>query len=311
MIRLPAFPRVAVSLISIWAIGELRFAQAAEAAKPAQGALCEKAEKELRAALDEQTAFVKVHAAEALLAAGEVDVVQKVFDGEQKKHGDEPHYRIGIWRVLVRATKNEGVRARYVKKLRDVSLDLKDPDRITATETLAKLQYKVSADDRPRFEALAKDPAAAGVHFYRWLLAEGNDQRLPYLAELLESSNAEVRGITAYGLRHTADRLPPEIVGKLASVAAAEPESKHRVYLVIGAYVAARNDNKAKHFKELLFPYARRGSKDERYQTAAALAVRGDSDDLPLLSTMLADPDADVRVSAANAILQIHCRDTR
>jgi HEAT repeat protein len=160
-----------------------------------------------------------------------------------------------------------------------------------------------------QFETLAQDASAPGVHFYRWLLAEGNDRGLTYLAELLDSQNRETRGIAAYGLRHMADRLPPEVVRKLAVTALAEPRSKYRIYLVIGAYVAARDDKNAKQFKDLLLPYARNGSKDEKYQTAAAIAVRGDPDDLPMLSTLLSDAEADVRVSAANAILQIHCRD--
>jgi HEAT repeat protein len=303
--------RIALPFCAVFVFVSLCVTSLARAKPTANDELCDKALKQLRAALKKETAFIKVHAAEALLAAGKTDIVRETFDEELRKHGEEPHYRIGIWRVAARSTNNESQRRRLLKKLRDVSLDLQDPDRITATETLAKLQYKVSQADRPQFEAFAKDPAAPGVHFYRWLLAEGDDRGLTYLAELLDSQNAEIRGTTAYSLRHMADRLPPEIVRKLEATAIAEPASKYRVYVVIGAYVAARNDKNPKHFKDLLLPYARSGSKDEKYQTAAALAVRGDPDDLPLLSTMLSDPDADVRVSASNAILQIHCHDEK
>jgi HEAT repeat protein len=147
------------------------------------------------------------------------------------------------------------------------------------------------------------------VHFYRWLLAEGNDRDVPILAELLNSPNAEIRGVTAYGLWHLANRLPADVVTKLASAARAEPESQYRVYLYIAAFVAARDDDQATHFKDLLVPTAQNGTKDEKYQTAAGLALRGNRRDLTLLANLLNDPEADVRVSAANAILRIERRE--
>src|SRR4029079_16820576 len=110
------------------------------------------------------------------------------------------------------------------------------------------------------------------------------------------------------GLWHLANRLPPPIVAKLAATASAEPESRYRVYLNLASYVAARAPKQAKHHKDLVVLNARKGTKDEKYQTAAVLALRGASDDIPLLADLLNDPDADVRVSAANAVLQIQRR---
>jgi HEAT repeat protein len=272
------------------------------------GAVHNKALAQLQYALLHEKEFVKVHAAEALVGLGEGAEVLPVFIEEEKTHGNDPHYRIGIWRVLVRSSKDAAIREQYIKKLRDVSLDANDPDRITATESLAKLKYKIRDEDRPQFKKFAQDSTATGVHFYRWLLAESDDRDLPFLAELLNSRHAEIRGVTAYGLWHLADRLPPEIIKKLANAAQAEPESKYRVYLYIASYVTARDENQAQRFKELLMKNVRTGAKDEKYQTAMGLALRGTSNDLPLLADMLNDHDADVRVSAASAIVRIKSR---
>jgi hypothetical protein len=80
------------------------------------------------------------------------------------------------------------------------------------------------------------------------------------------------------------------------------------VYLNIASYVAARDPNEAKHFKDILVSNVPSGTKDEKYQTAMGFALRGTHNDLPLLADLLNDPDADVRVSAANAILRIKNR---
>ncbi|WP_298713417.1 hypothetical protein, partial [Chitinophaga sp.] len=47
------------------------------------------------------------------------------------------------------------------------------------------------------------------------------------------------------------------------------------------------------------------GSAGERYQVGEGLAIRGTMVDLSMLDKLLADENEDVRVSAANAILQI------
>jgi len=263
---------------------------------------------QLQSALKNEKEFVKVHAAEALIRMWRESEVLPVFVEEQKLHGNDPHYRIGIWRVLVRSSSDTTAREQYLKKLRDVSLDAKDPDRITATESLAKLKYKIRVEDRPQYEAFAKEASADGVHFYRWLLAESDKRDIPFLAELLDSSSPQIRGITAYGLWHLSDRVPPEIINKLSGAARTEPESKYRVYLYIASFVVTRDPDVRKHFKDLLVAGVAGGTKDEKYQTAMGLALRGAAEDLPLLGKLLDDPEADVRVSAAGAILAIQSR---
>ena len=61
-------------------------------------------------------------------------------------------------------------------------------------------------------------------------------------------------------------------------------------------------------FKAELLKYARTGSVDAKAEACAALAMRGQDEDIPLLVSLLDDGSTDVRVAAANAILQIDRR---
>ncbi len=62
--------------------------------------------------------------------------------------------------------------------------------------------------------------------------------------------------------------------------------------------------------KTALLKYVR-GEKAERYEVAQALAIRGDASDTQVLEQLLDDPEMDVRVSAANALLRIERREHR
>src|SRR4051812_2540692 len=59
--------------------------------------------------------WTKVHAAEALIAAGDRDAARRAFEGELAAHGSEPQYRIGIWRVLAQSARTEVERDRFVR----------------------------------------------------------------------------------------------------------------------------------------------------------------------------------------------------
>ena len=94
------------------------FVASGVAAQPATNdALHQRAIEQLQTALNEEKEFVKVHAAEALVGLGYDKDVLRVFVEEEKTHGKEPHYRIGIWRVLVRSTKDPAVREKYIERI--------------------------------------------------------------------------------------------------------------------------------------------------------------------------------------------------
>lgn len=264
----------------------------------------------LRHALNEGHEWVKVHAAEALLWNGYPEDVKEAFVAEIKTAG--PKYRIGVWRVLAQAQGNDVVaRERYVNKIRDAFLDTNGPDRLHALETLAKLQYSERPDELLR---VAKEGKGEFQAYARWVLAnsgDANDEAA--LADLLDSTDPAVRLTVAYALRHL-KRIQPFTLAKLEAAALKEPaDSDARVYLFSAWYVHSSGDQKETIEKELL-KYVQNGNKDQKYEVCVALTYRGDKSHIVILEKLLDDPELDVQISAAHALLKIerrqHTQDT-
>ena len=80
-------------------------------AAPPDEALRARALGVLRGAVAAEERWVKVHAAEALLVAGDGEAdrgeVALAFDRELAAKGSEPRYRIGVWRVLAEAARDD------------------------------------------------------------------------------------------------------------------------------------------------------------------------------------------------------------
>ncbi len=87
---------------------------------------------ELRNDLENGKKWVKVHAAEALLEQGYPQNVDEVFKDELSKFGSEPEYRIGIWRVLARATHDPLIRDQYLTQIKEAYLQPNGPDQLHA-----------------------------------------------------------------------------------------------------------------------------------------------------------------------------------
>ena len=81
------------------------------------------------------------------------------------------------------------------------------------------------------------------------------------------------------------------------------------MYVLSAAFVHTPA-NKNADIKEALFAYLK-GAPGERYETAEALSLKGTTADLPVLETLFADSDNDVRVAAANAMIKIDARSTQ
>lgn len=101
---------------------------------------------DLKELLHTQAEWVKVHVAEFLIWENrDVDDVRTVFLQEERKFGEQPRYRIGIWRVLAQAAKTPEERKRWTDRIRAVYDDPACTDRLHAIETLAKLGIPVEA----------------------------------------------------------------------------------------------------------------------------------------------------------------------
>src|SRR5262245_58937620 len=90
---------------------------ASDAVESSKDELHDRAVSELQRTLKAETKFVKVHAAESLLALGYGQDVQGVFQDELKQHGEEPQYRIGVWRVLARSAHDKQQRKFYLQNI--------------------------------------------------------------------------------------------------------------------------------------------------------------------------------------------------
>ena len=91
----------------------------------------------LRAAMESEQRWIKVHAAEALLSLGESQDVARTFEIELAARGGEPQYRIGIWRVLAQAAQTDQQREPWITKIVAAFRDPRSPDRLHAAETQA------------------------------------------------------------------------------------------------------------------------------------------------------------------------------
>ena len=91
-------------------------------------------------------------------------------------------------------------------------------------------------------------------------------------------------------------------------------DSWSRVYMLSALYVHSGADEyKAQkdYAKTELLEYVQTGGKGEKNELGCALAEAGDMSDLSTVKILLEDPEPDVRVYAANAVLRIARRDVR
>src|SRR3954468_14975524 len=99
------------------------FPLAASAAIAPSSALADRARAVLTADLAREKAFVKVHAAEALIALGEKDSPHRVFAAELPAANEMRPYRIGVWRVLAASSQSDAERAEWIARTEAVVLD--------------------------------------------------------------------------------------------------------------------------------------------------------------------------------------------
>ncbi len=306
------FGLVCLAALVMLSVCQGAFVEAAEIRPRVTSVVREQAVDMLRSLLETQQRWVKVHAAEFLLELDYPDGVEEDFVEQLKTHGDEPEYRIGIWRVLSKATYDAREKRRWVSRIRDVFLDPDAPDRLHAAETLAKLGYKVpdaseaaaGQAERKTFEYVAARDDAMAV-FARWVLVDNDPKHddAP-LGKLLSSDDARIRGLAAYAIRHLLE-ISPATEQILASAAEAEPEdSSWRVFLVSAIAVHGPANNRGKWMTELR-RYAKAGESSVRFQACQTLARLADDGDLPLLTACMDDSDADVRSAAAYAVLRV------
>ena len=249
-------------------------------------------------ALQARGQWTSVHAAEALLQVGESTVVRREFTPQA---GDAPApYRIGVWRVLACCAEDDSGRQRYVERIRTVSLDANARDSVYAMESLAKLNVPM----RGQAELSAVERIAAGstdaAPFAAWRLAEANEPHpTSRLTELLKSPSAVTRARAADALRHVGSRSDDVRLAVSTALAHEPIDSPARPMLVAIAGGAP------------LRAMLRDASPGARFVAAMQIAQEGGPTDAPGIERLLDDPDSDVRVAAAFALLNIDRRNAQ
>lgn len=281
--------------------------QATHAAEISDG-LRTRALHELQRAMHEESRWVKVHAGESLVAMGYGGEVREVFNRELQERGEEPQYRVGIWRVMARAAVNNARRDEYIGRIVQAYSSTDSSDQDHALEAAAKLGIPTSTHlEIVEGLAAGSDETAA---YARWLLAvDGSPARLHRLAELLDSDSPAVRSVTAYAFRHLARQLPTDLVELITSRARASSPSDDNVYVTTAALVAAHRVRVSEDIKKRVHTYLASIDAGTRIEAAMAFAECGSSSDAAALETLLDDPDPDVKVAACTAILRIDRRE--
>ena len=265
----------------------------------------------LHDALASEPRWIKVHAAEALIAGGsdaDRDEVRRAFERELAEHGSEPEYRIGIWRVLAQAA--PGDRGGWVRRIADAFLDAAGPDRLHASESLGKLGYRARADEIDAFERAAHGGVNALAANALWVLANsGRADAEPRLADLLTAGDAATRATAAYAVRHLQTVSSTTWTKLTAALGAERANGLVRASLAAAAFVQAPTSQRP------AFRYAleqqSRGDADMKSEVCGALAMAGERDDLALVATLAVDANVDVRVGAARALIAIDRRARR
>ncbi len=258
------------------------------------------------AVVSDDNFWMNVHAAEALIYNVYPDGVEAYFISLE----DDPRSNmIGISRVLARLNKKDAVKyQKYIHQIRDLFLNSDSLNqRIGALESLGKLGY---SEPLPEILRLAKEGESGLKTFSLWILANSGDVHdEDRLAELLNSEEPGEYGYAAYALRFL-ENISSDNYARLEACAnRLAKDAPSRVYVLSALFVHSPQERKNITKAELL-AYIH-GDKSERYEVGQALAISGTASDIQILEQLLNDPDMDVQVSAANALLRIERRTNR
>lgn len=280
--------------------------------------LRKKAVKQLRENLQKQSKWGKVHAAEYLLWLGYPAEVKEVFNAEQQRYGNEPPYRIGIWRVLAQAATEPEKKAHWIEKILEAYKDSNGKDRLHAVETLAKLKVPILKTSRETTRRILSDKNSPLYVYTLWAASYtspdsiGSSYKTLLDLTLSDGVDKELTRQSAYALRRL-NSLNDSEWHALAKRALAEPnKSEARIYLLSAAFTTTPKDsvfsNKYLNVKKCLLKAKNSQNVADRMELLSVLAEQGTQEDLPTLLSLLTSKDPDIKATVAYAILRIDQR---
>jgi HEAT repeat protein len=255
----------------------------------------------------ENSGWVRIHAAEALLDHHEVAVVGPSFARETEVGAGT--YRTGVWRVMARAATTDVAQRDFIERIRKVMLDSTALDRLQAVESLCKLNAANPADLGAVQKWLqSADDATAAFPCWFLVLSSTTTQRAAAeerLAKLLDSSDAVARLRAAYAVGRLGPVSPKTLERLNQRLQLEPPDSFAQVYVIIAGLHHAKDEATISRLSRLLIPFATHGQPAEQPAAAAALGQFGRAADLQILSPLLSHAEADARIGAANGLLYL------
>lgn len=283
--------------------------------------------EDLQFLLHTKEQWVKVHAAEYLLWLGYRANVRELFMEEDSRHGQQPKFRIGVWRILAQAETTAEGRTHWETKIVSVFNDTAAPDRLHAIESLAKLKISVPGASDIFRRGFSEDNIGPFELYAVWNAAYdpeiGKDRVRAVILNVLERSfttgNNLLSLISTYILRYLS-AIPTESwqqLKKRAMVYAEDPELRAGLlattWITAGAKIPISD---VADVKSALFQHGQ--NIPALSHLLAALAAKGGRAERTLANQIYLDVrsqndvkyDPDMHATAAYALLAIHKRCT-
>jgi len=271
----------------------------------AHAALKARARGVLVRALAEETGWIQVHAADALIAVGEGATAREVFSRGMPAN-ESSVSRVGVWRTMAGTSASPEENQRWRTKIEAAFLTPGGADSPQAVETLGKLGYKLTGPAREAAIRLADTGTDLEKPLGLWPVAlMGDRTAAPRLATLLGSSVPVVRLRAAYVLRWIGEKNPA-VLATLASAADQEPrDSEAYPYILSAALWLQANPSRLKAWRALADEYVLTGTAGGRYELTQTLRAYCTVEDLPRYLPLLDFPEADPRIGAAWLVLDV------
>lgn len=278
------------------------YASATVAEDPAVS-LAAQARKVLHEVMTAERSWVKIHAAEALIDAGETDRIHAIFFAGEAAN-ENPTIRIGLWRVLARTARTPAERAEWIARIEGAYRDPQAPDRMQAIESLGKLHHRVSGPSLTLVRSESAGAPSVPMVLALWAAQlAGEPNALAGLTGLLSSPDPTLRGDAAYALRWLG-APDPAVRQALAKAAAVESADTYAHPYILGAAVTVGADAaQTKAWLDKLEQVLWSGTTDARFEAAQTLKHHCPPAKVFQLAPLLSEPANDARVGAADVIL--------
>jgi len=284
----------------------------------------------LRDGLARESRWVKVHAAEYLIKLSYPQGVREEFEDELLASGNEPEYRIGIWRVLAQVSATPAEREDYLKKISFVACSDSN-DRVHALEALGKLNQSINEETAKPIQEWLVHARGKDAAFGRWVLASSGLPSVDagveelHLVELLKAEDPITRVRAGFVLdrlsplssrsKRDLDRIAEEVLvqNEEAQSQKTSLEKLADAYILAAAWGSSEGDEgtlagSIGNAGENRFRGALRHLSETSDLVAnvyaAKLADVGERDDGEVLRDWLHAGDADLRLTAAFALLK-------